>query len=81
MQVHDVTPPLIDKDPRWIKQLWEGMWWRVHYAGRGGIAAFAVSAIDIAVWDLCARCAGEPLWRFLGSHSDQVRVYAGGTDL
>jgi len=33
----------------------------LHYVGRGGIAAFAVSAIDIALWDLRCRARSEPL--------------------
>jgi L-alanine-DL-glutamate epimerase-like enolase superfamily enzyme len=81
MLTQDLIPFLIGKDPRRVEQLWKQMWWHLHYVGRGGIAAFAMSAIDIALWDLRARRAGEPLWRFLGGHSNRVRVYAGGIDL
>jgi L-alanine-DL-glutamate epimerase-like enolase superfamily enzyme len=42
------------------------------------IAAGAVSAIDIAAWDLLARSRGEPLWKTLGGASPEVRVYASG---
>jgi L-alanine-DL-glutamate epimerase-like enolase superfamily enzyme len=77
----DLADTLIGADPRCIARLWEQMWWRLHYVGRGGIASFAISAVDIALWDLKAKLANEPLWRFLGGHSNQVRVYAGGIDL
>lgn len=36
------------------------MQWRVHYVARGGIASFAISAIDIALWDLRGRREGQP---------------------
>ena len=77
----DLIPFLIDADPRDIDGLWERMWWRLHYVGRGGLAAFAISAVDIALWDLRARQSGEPLWQSLGGLSDRVAVYAGGIDL
>ncbi len=71
---------LIGEDPRRIEQLWHKMWWALHYVGRGGIAVFALSAVDTALWDLKARLAGEPLWRFLGGFSNQVEAYGGGID-
>jgi L-alanine-DL-glutamate epimerase-like enolase superfamily enzyme len=77
----DLAPWLIGQDPRQIERIWEGMWWRLHYVGRGGVVVFAMSAIDVALWDLRARCAGEPLWRFLGGHNNRAKVYAGGIDL
>jgi len=77
----DLTPLLLGADPRRIEQLWEKMWWGLHYVGRGGLTSFAISAVDIALWDLKAHCAGEPLWRLLGGCSDRVLAYAGGIDL
>ena len=77
----DLAPLLIGRDPRRIEQLWEAMWWHLHYVGRGGIASFAIAAVDISLWDLKAKLAGEPLWRALGGHDRRARVYAGGIDL
>jgi len=78
---HDVAPLLEGEDPRGIESLWQKMWWGLHYVGRGGIASFAISAVDIALWDLKAIQAGDPLWRFLGGSDSRVRAYAGGIDL
>ena len=77
----DLAPTLTGADPRRIEQLWKRMWWHLHYVGRGGIASFAISAVDVALWDLKAKLAEEPLWRFLGGHGNRARVYAGGIDL
>jgi len=71
---------LIGEDPRRIERLWNKLWWALHYVGRGGIAVFGLSAVDNALWDLKARLAGEPLWRFLGGYDPKVEVYAGGID-
>lgn len=43
-----------------------------------GPFAQCLSGIDLALWDLCARRAGEPLWRYLGGQSDRIPVYASG---
>ncbi|MEE8554897.1 MAG: mandelate racemase/muconate lactonizing enzyme family protein [bacterium] len=69
------------EDPRLRERHWERMWWGMHYFGRGGPVTFAISAVDIALWDMAARRAGEPLWRYLGGHNPNVPCYAGGIDL
>ena len=47
-------------------------------AGEAGPIAGAIAGIDMALWDLAARRAGQPLWRYLGSDSPQIRVYGSG---
>ena len=77
----DLGPFLLASDLESLDEFWESMWWQIHFVGRGGIGAFAMAAIDIALWDLKARSAGQPLWRFLGGTKRQVQTYAGGIDL
>ncbi len=72
---------LIGADPDMIEHLWQQMWWRLHYGGRGGSASLAVSAADIALYDLKARRLGVPLYRLLGGFDPAVPCYAGGIDL
>ena len=64
-----------------IEAFWQEMWWHVHFVGRGGLAAFAMAAVDIALWDLQAKTTNKPLWRMLGGGSREVKAYAGGSDL
>jgi L-alanine-DL-glutamate epimerase-like enolase superfamily enzyme len=64
-----------------IEDLWQKMWWAVHYGGRGGPSVLGISALDIALWDLAARRARQPLWRHLGGFDPRVPCYAGGIDL
>lgn len=77
----DLTPVLRGRDAERIEAAWQAMWWASHYGGRGGAASLAVSAVDIALWDLKARRLGTPLWRLLGGHDPAVPAYAGGIDL
>jgi L-alanine-DL-glutamate epimerase-like enolase superfamily enzyme len=74
-------PLLMGKNPRHIERLWEKMWWQLHYIGRGGLVSFAISAVDIALWDLIGNKDGVPLWQLLGGYSPLVKPYAGGIDL
>ncbi|MDP6517272.1 MAG: mandelate racemase/muconate lactonizing enzyme family protein [Alphaproteobacteria bacterium] len=79
--IEDFKPLLEGEAADRIERHWQRMWWSLHYSGRGGHAVFAISAVDIALWDLAARRAGVPLWRLLGGHDPEVRAYAGGIDL
>ena len=47
------------RDAERIEELWQAMWWALHYGGRGGAQALAISAVDIALWDLRARRHGD----------------------
>lgn len=77
----DLAPFLIGRDGTAIEALNGAMGWHVHYVGRGGIAAFAISAIDIALWDIRGRRRGEPLWRMAGGEGRTAAAYCGGIDL
>jgi L-alanine-DL-glutamate epimerase-like enolase superfamily enzyme len=69
------------EDADLIESLWRRGWNAMHYVGQGGAVVFAISAIDIALWDLKAKRAKLPLWRLLGGYRNEVRCYAGGIDL
>lgn len=47
-------------------------------SGEPGPFAQCIAGLDLALWDLCARRAGLPLWRYLGGSGDEVGVYASG---
>jgi L-alanine-DL-glutamate epimerase-like enolase superfamily enzyme len=69
------------QDAARIEHLWNEVWWGLHYGGRGGPSVLALSAFDMALWDLKARRAGLPLWQLLGGNDPAVPCYAGGIDL
>jgi L-alanine-DL-glutamate epimerase-like enolase superfamily enzyme len=47
--------------------------------GPGGIFTLALSAIDIALWDIKGKALNQPLWKLLGGHRDRVPTYASGS--
>jgi L-alanine-DL-glutamate epimerase-like enolase superfamily enzyme len=77
----DLEPVLVGRDAERIEGLWQTMWWALHYGGRGGAQSLAMSAVDIALWDLRARRQRAPLWQVLGGFDPRVPCYAGGIDL
>ncbi|MEL7162072.1 MAG: mandelate racemase/muconate lactonizing enzyme family protein, partial [Bacteroidota bacterium] len=78
---HDLAPALTGKDGTDVEGLYDFMEWHLHYVGRGGIASFAVSAVDIALWDIRGKRLGQPLWQVAGGAGNTCRAYCGGIDL
>ena len=73
-------PAVEGEDPREVVTLWKRMNDWLHKTGNRGEGNAALSAIDIALWDLKAKAAGEPLWRTLGAREGRVKAYASGLD-
>ena len=73
--VHEaVAPRLLGQDPLQIERHW------LRLAGRGlrtlGAEGRALSAVDIALWDLFGQAAGQPIWQLLGGAArERIRVY------
>lgn len=81
-QIHSfVEGLLVGSDPRGVRGLWQRMVDRVFKGNNRGTVNDAISAIDVALWDLKAKINGEPLWKTLGASNRRVRAYASGLDL
>lgn len=72
---------LVGEDPRGVKGLWQRMVDRAFKGGHDGLINDAISALDIALWDLKAKANGEPLYRTLGASNNRVLAYASGLDM
>jgi L-alanine-DL-glutamate epimerase-like enolase superfamily enzyme len=77
----ELTEIMAGEEADHIERLWLKAWWALHYGGRGGPTVLAISAFDMALWDLKARRANLPLWNLLGGYDPKVPCYAGGIDL
>ncbi|MGI8644291.1 MAG: mandelate racemase/muconate lactonizing enzyme family protein, partial [Thermomicrobiales bacterium] len=75
--VHDLAARyLLGRDPLQIESLWTTMFEYSAYHGYGGSELRAISAIDIALWDILGQSAGMPIYQLLGGASrDRVRIY------
>ena len=72
---------LLGQDPRNVTGLWQRMVNKHFKGGHDGIANDAISALDIALWDLKAKANDEPLWKTLGGVRQPINAYASGLDM
>ncbi len=71
--------PLLDgEDPLATERHWDRMFRHGLLEGRRGALLRAMSAIDIALWDLKGKVASLPLFRLLGAYRPEVPAYASG---
>ncbi len=76
-----VNDLLIGRDPRGVKGLWKKMVDAVFKSNNRGIVNDALSAIDVALWDIKAKANHEPLWKTLGASTRKVKAYASGIEI
>jgi len=71
-----LAPVLIGRDPRDVERLWTDMLGAVRHHGWAGAEMRAISAVDIALWDLRGKALGEPVYRLLGGRCrDRIPTY------
>jgi L-alanine-DL-glutamate epimerase-like enolase superfamily enzyme len=61
------APVLVGEDPREVERLWHKMLGQFWWYGPQGIVAYAVSAIDMALWDIKGKVLGFPVCQLIGS--------------
>lgn len=66
------------EDPRDTERLWHEMYDGNVQVGRTGLFLRAISTVDMALWDLKAKAADQPLYKLLGGHAEAVPSYASG---
>jgi L-alanine-DL-glutamate epimerase-like enolase superfamily enzyme len=71
-----VAPLFIGRDPRNINGLMRDMQQALHLLGRNGSVVYALSGIDIALWDIAGKLANQPIYRLLGgSAREELTAY------
>lgn len=77
--VEFLTPLVLGEDPLQVETIWNKMHLRVLDYARRGVLVAAISAIDIALWDLRGKLLAQPVSVLLGGRRrEQVQVYATG---
>ncbi len=72
----EIAPLVIGEDPRQPEYLWEKVYQSTYYHGRKGMLIACLSGLDIALWDIVGKCAGEQLWRIFGGFARPLTSYA-----
>jgi galactonate dehydratase len=71
-----LAPLLLGRDPSRIDELWADMFRAINYSGWAGAEIRAISAVDMALWDLAGKATGLPVYKLLGGASrDRIRTY------
>jgi L-alanine-DL-glutamate epimerase-like enolase superfamily enzyme len=72
----DLAPVILGRNPLDIDRLWAEMFQRISYSGWAGAEMRAISAIDIALWDIAGKTVNQPIYRLLGGASREfIRTY------
>jgi galactonate dehydratase len=68
---------LLGQDPRRIDFLWTKLYRDFHWLGQAGILMSAISAVDIALWDIAGKAAQMPVYQLLGgAYRKRIELYA-----
>jgi L-alanine-DL-glutamate epimerase-like enolase superfamily enzyme len=72
-----LKPLLLGRDPFDTEYLWQLMYRKTMAFGRKGIGMTAISAVDIAIWDILGKATNQPVFRLLGGRTKpRIPVYA-----
>ena len=71
-----IAPAIKGDDPLANERIWDKLYWALLPRGQTGFGAQALSAIDIALWDIRGKAFGQPVWRLLGGARRRVPLYA-----
>jgi L-alanine-DL-glutamate epimerase-like enolase superfamily enzyme len=66
-------PRVIGQNPLHRERIWQGL---AKLERAGYLPIFATSAIDVALWDIAGKVAGQPVWELLGGYRDRLPAYA-----
>ena len=81
MLQEDIAPFIQGMQAEKVEYIYDEMQWHMHYVGRGGISSFAISAVDIALWDLRGKKNNKSLLTMAGGNNVSCKAYRGGIDL
>src|SRR5258706_5226690 len=73
-----LKPALIGEDPLFVERLWEKMFRTDMGMKKQGVVAYALSALDIGLWDIAGKAAGLPLYKLWGAVTHPIPAYGSG---
>ncbi|MEM3384235.1 MAG: mandelate racemase/muconate lactonizing enzyme family protein [Nitrososphaeria archaeon] len=76
IHIERLKPLVIGQDPFYVEKIWEEIFSATHMWGRRGMETYAISGIEIALWDIIGKACNRPVYKLLGGFKDKVRCYA-----
>ena len=74
---HTLRPLLVGRDASDIRGILDSLFRKTHLFGRYGVTTFAISGVEVALWDLAGKRAGKPLYELLGGAAErEIKAYA-----
>jgi L-alanine-DL-glutamate epimerase-like enolase superfamily enzyme len=73
-----LKPALIGEDPLYVEYLWEKMFRVDMGMKKQGVVAYAISALDIGLWDIAGKAANKPLYKVWGALRHRIPCYGSG---
>lgn len=73
-----IAQRIIGRSPFETEEIWQDLFQYMRGVGRKGLSFCAMSAVDIALWDLKGKITGMPIFRMLGGNKTKIPVYASG---
>ncbi len=74
--LRELGPFIVGRDPLSTERIWKEVFRTFGHKTMVGVMAYAMSALDIALWDIKGKTLGQPVYRLLGGYSRRVPVYA-----
>ena len=75
--VKELEPYVVGEDPFNVERIWDKMYLPKVF-GRKGLTTRAISAVDIAIWDVIGKAVDKPIYQLLGGYRDSVPAYIAG---
>lgn len=76
-----LAPMVIGENPIRVQGIWQKLFNEAKGVGSGGITSLALTAIDVALWDIVAKKNEAPLYQILGGAKDRIKAYGSGINL
>ena len=76
LHINQLTPLLVGQDPFNLEKIWQEMFDATHLWGRRGMETYAISGIELALWDIIGKACKKPVYQILGGYKNRVRAYA-----
>jgi L-alanine-DL-glutamate epimerase-like enolase superfamily enzyme len=73
-----IQPYVVGQDPFMVESIWDKVYQGTFLNGRKGVIIAALSGVDVALWDIMGKAAGQPVYKLLGACRDKALGYATG---